>query len=75
MTYDQDTISEQKVLDLLRQEIERNHESQAAFAQTIGVSRAFVSAVINGKTRPTKRVLRAIGVEEVTIYRRTAEPV
>lgn len=75
MTYDQDTISEQRVLELLTEEIEQNHESQAAFAQSCGVSRAFVSAVMTGKTKPTKRVLRAIGVEEVTIYRRTAEPV
>jgi hypothetical protein len=46
--------------------------SQKAFCDRHDMAYAFVSRVINGKDKPSPDLLRAIGLERVTIYRRVA---
>jgi transcriptional regulator with XRE-family HTH domain len=46
--------------------IAMNHDGkQCRFADSIGVSRAFVSAVINGKKNPSKSMLDLLGLKAV----------
>lgn len=44
--------------------------SQAIFAASHGLSAAYVSDVLQGRRVPAERMLNAIGVERVVLYRK-----
>lgn len=47
--------------------------SQAELARRIGVSRSFLCEVVNGKRRPTGKILTYLGVKERVTYIKTGE--
>jgi len=53
--------------------IKHKYVRQKAAALAWGVSDAFVSAVLNGKKRPTEAILADAGLVRVVVYKR-AEP-
>ncbi|HEY9611232.1 hypothetical protein [Allocoleopsis sp.] len=42
---------------------------QAAFAQDNDLSAAYVNDVLRGRREPGKKILDAVGVERITVYR------
>jgi DNA-binding transcriptional regulator YdaS (Cro superfamily) len=61
-------MDEDDVVGLLLNRIEKSG-SQKAWADMHGVSAPYVSAVITGRAPPAGKILRALGVERVTMYR------
>lgn len=60
----------EQVIEEIRRRAYLDFKNQSEYAAHLGVSRALLSAVINGKKRPTKAILDDIGysVEKVYIY-------
>ncbi len=70
-------ISEQEALELLRAQISYSRRI-TGLAKELGVSQAFMSAVLLGQKRMTDDMLKLIGVERRTTYvlvRETQNPV
>lgn len=70
-------ISEQEALELLRAQISYGKRI-TGLAKELGVSQAFMSAVLLGQKRMTDDMLKLIGVERRTTYvlvRETQNPV
>lgn len=70
-------ISEQEALELLRSQISYGRRI-TGLAKELGVSQAFMSAVLLGQKRMTDDMLKFIGVERRTTYvlvRETQNPV
>lgn len=65
-------LSEEEVLERLRALVTYNRK-QADIAKQCGVSRAFLSAVLKGKKKPSQAILSLINVERVTAYRESSE--
>lgn len=61
-------VSEQAVLDRLRSAIQ-TAGSQHAWARQHGISAAYVSDVLNGRRELGKKILEALRIERVVIYR------
>lgn len=47
--------------------------TQAAAADALGVSPAYLSDLMQGKREPGPKVLHALGLEKVTTYRKAKE--
>jgi len=58
-----------QVLALLRRECEKAG-SQDAWARSNGVTGAYVSDVLNRRREPGDGILRPLGLEKTTVYRR-----
>lgn len=61
-------LTEAEIVDALRGEIELAG-GQAAVAEAIGVSVAYVSAILNGKKSPSRKVANFLGHDPVRLYR------
>jgi transcriptional regulator with XRE-family HTH domain len=58
-----------KIIARLRRECEKAG-SQQAFADNIGVSRPYVTLVLSGRSPPSRKMLNAIGMERVVVFRK-----
>lgn len=58
----------ENVIDRLRREIEAAG-SQRQFAQKIGVSAAYLNDVMNRKREPGDKILKAINLQKVIVYK------
>jgi hypothetical protein len=60
----------------IRRYIRMNHKNMSHAARAIGVSPAFLSAVIRRNKKPSDKVMEAVGIERRTVvaYFRKAEP-
>lgn len=66
-------ITEERVLECLREECERLG-SQKAFAELHGLSTAYINDVMRGRRDFGPAILAALGIERVVTYReRTGE--
>lgn len=45
------------------------HGTQRKYAESLGVSEAYLSDILNGRREPGKRLLDAVGFERVVLYR------
>lgn len=61
-----------QVRDILRRECEKAGSAKA-WAQSAGLSGAYVSDVLNGRRDPAEAILSALGIERVVSYRRRKE--
>ena len=61
-------MNEQDVLDRLRAAIEQAG-SQRAFADQHGISLQYVNDVLHKRREPGQKILDALGIERVVIYR------
>lgn len=74
-------MTREQVLKKLRDAIwlsSKGAGRQQRFASQLGISSAFLSAVLNGRKEPTESICKAIGVERVVIpqsitYRRATD--
>lgn len=64
-------MTEQEVIQLLRQRM--GNQSHGAFPRSLGVSGGNMSNMLRGLQRPSKRLLRALGLVAVVSYRPIAE--
>lgn len=64
-----DTIDLADIYALMRKAI-ADAGGQSAWAARVGVSPQYVSDVVNGRRDPAARMLAAVGVKRVTVYRR-----
>lgn len=63
-------LTEQEVMDRLRAAVAAAG-SQKAYADSIGVSQSYLSDVLVGNRAPGEKILTALGLEAVTMYRET----
>lgn len=63
------TMTLEQVLALLRRECEKAG-GQAAWAKAAGLSASYVSDALQGRREPGESILRVLGLEKVTTYRR-----
>lgn len=61
-------IDQPALLALLRAEVQASG-GQAGFARRADVSQAYVADLLAGKRSPGPKILRAMGLERVTMYR------
>lgn len=61
-------MNEQDILDRLRAAIEQVG-SQRAFADQHGISLQYVNDVLRKRREPGQKILDALGIERVVIYR------
>ena len=61
-------INLDKLLALLSAEV-AGLGGQSRFAQSAGVSQAYVADILAGKRSPGPKILAALGFEKVTLYR------
>lgn len=61
-------LTEQEVMDRLRAAVAAAG-SQKVYAESIGVSQAYLSDVLNGNRAPGEKILIALGLEAVIMYR------
>jgi transcriptional regulator with XRE-family HTH domain len=59
-------------LDMIRGRLESG-KTQAEVAKELGVSTPYLSDILKGKRDCGPKVLRALGLERVTVYREAAE--
>jgi DNA-binding phage protein len=57
-------FNDDEVTGLLKAAVERE-ENQVAFARRHGVERARLNQILNGKRRPTRAVIKALGLRKV----------
>jgi len=65
-------LTEQQVISQLRAAASQAG-SQRAYAETIGVSEAYLSDVLAGRRTPGPKVLTALGLEAVVLFRSAGE--
>ena len=61
-------MTEEEMIDQLKVEMILNYGSWAAFAKSLGFSKALMSQMINGKRVLNKALLDHIGVEKQVSY-------
>lgn len=61
-------LTEQEVMDRLRAAVAAAG-SQRAYAEQIGVSQTYLSDVLTGNRTPGEKILTALGLEAVMMYR------
>lgn len=61
-------LTEQDVLDRLRAAVQAAG-SQRAYAEQIGVSQTYLSDVLTGNRAPGEKILNALSLEAVVMYR------
>lgn len=61
-------LTEQEVIERLRVAIEESG-GQRAFAEKHGFTAAYVNDVRHGRRAPADRILSALGLERITVYR------
>ena len=61
--------SQGQVAELIRRRLQRHGLTQAELAVDLGVSEPFVSLVLNGQRRPTGRLLKWLGLEQIVTYK------
>lgn len=64
-------LTQQQMMDRLNKRVEEAG-SQSAFAQEHAISKPYISDVITGRRDPGKKVLEALGLELVPMYREKA---
>ena len=62
-------ISEDEFLGLIRARV-TEADSQSSAARALGVSKNTISLIMRGKMGPAKKLLRVLGYERVSMYRR-----
>lgn len=62
-------ISEDRVLDMVRLGI-KVEGSQKAYAARVGISESYLSDVLKERREISTRILKHLGLERVTTYRR-----
>ena len=63
-------MSQLDFIELFRLHVWRNHKTMQNYAESIGVSKAFVSKVANGHSQPTEQILESMGLEKVITYQK-----
>lgn len=61
------TLSPSEALALIREHVNKAG-SQTAFAETHGLSKAYVSDTLNGRREPSKAILTAVGLTRSVGY-------
>ncbi len=63
-------MKQEQVIEKLKTFIVKRHKTLSAYAQHIGVSRQFVTNVLNGAKEPSNYMLSDIGIvkTKVTVY-------
>ena len=66
------TISRKKISELLVA-CEKYLGARILLAEEIGISKSYLCRIIIGVNKPNKKVLKYLGYEEVTMYRKVEE--
>lgn len=64
-------MTEHEVLQLVRERI--FGQSEAAAARSFGMAQGYFSLILRGKAKPSKQMLKVLGLMEVVKYRAIAE--
>lgn len=67
-------LTEQQVIERLRAAC-ATAGGQKAFAKAHGFTPGYVSDVLRGKRAPADRILAALGVERIVVYREQSEDI
>lgn len=63
------TITESELLGIVRARVTES-QSQMCVAADLGISRATLNLVLNGRHPPTPKLLKALGYQRVMMYRK-----
>jgi hypothetical protein len=64
-------MNKDELISYIQQVIESRYAGlQVAFAQDNEMSATYVSDVLKGRREPGKKIIEAVGVEKVTVYRK-----
>jgi len=61
-------LSPKDFLEMVKSDIEINYQNQKIFAESIGLSQAYVSDILRGRREPGKRFLQAVKARRVVSY-------
>ena len=63
-------MKQDDVLEKLKKYIDCNYENQSSYAESMGLSRSYISMVLNGEREPTNYILHGIGIvkTKVAVY-------
>jgi transcriptional regulator with XRE-family HTH domain len=70
-----DLITANEVIDRLEKLIGAAFDHQKDFARANMISESYLSDVLNGRREPGPRILAALGLEKVVLYRGKQEPI
>jgi transcriptional regulator with XRE-family HTH domain len=62
-------MNQSEIASMVRMKVQE-FGSQQKWADAVGISRPYVAAVLNGHAKPGKKLLEALGLERVWIYRK-----